>query len=216
MTKDTKSNAAGKRVALYLRVSSDGQTVENQRRELQAVAANNEWNIVAEFADEGISGSKDRDRRPGYDNLCLGVTRREFDLVMAWSVCRLGRSLTYLISFLDLLKAKGVNLYLHQQGLDTTTPMGEAMFQILGMFSQFERAMIRERTCAGLRRARAKGTRLGRRLTVTPAKAALIRADLRSGGSLRTVAKRYKTSVTSVQRVRAAGNHWPPAYYVGS
>ncbi len=103
-----------------------------------------------------------------------------------------------------------------RQGLDTTTPMGEAMFQILGMFSQFERAMIRERTCAGLRRARAKGTRLGRRLTVTPAKAALIRADLRSGGSLRTVAKRYKTSVTSVHRVRAAGNHWPPAYYVGS
>ncbi len=137
-------------------------------------------------------------------------------MVMAWSVCRLGRSLTYLISFLDLLKAKGVNLYLHQQGLDTTTPMGEAMFQMLGMFSQFERSMIRERTCAGLRRARAKGTRLGRRLTITPAKAALIRADLRSGGSLRVVAKRYKTSVTSVQRVRAAGDRWPPADYVGS
>ncbi len=216
MTKHTKPTAAGKRVALYLRVSSDDQTVENQRRELTAIAERNGWDVVATFADEGIGGAGGRDKRPGYDKLCLAVTRRDVDMVMAWSVCRLGRSLTYLISFLDLLKDKGVNLYLHQEGLDTSTYMGEAMFQILGMFAQFERAMIRERTCAGLRRARAKGTRLGRRLTVTPAKAALIRADLRSGGSLRTVAKRYQTSVTSVQRVRAAGNHWPPAYYVGS
>src|SRR3981189_2360799 len=136
-----QSMTKGKRVAIYLRVSTDGQTVENQRRELKAAAKRHGWHVVETFADEGISGAKERDKRPGLNKLLLGVARRDFDLVAAWSVDRLGRSLQHLISILGEVHAKGVGLYLHQQGLDTTTPAGEAMFQMLGVFAQFERAM---------------------------------------------------------------------------
>jgi Resolvase, N terminal domain len=97
------------------------------------------------LTDAGISGTKGRDKRPGYDRLCFGIARREFDQVASWSVDRLGRSLQNLVAFLDELHAKGVDLYLHQQGLDTSTPAGKAMFQMVGVFSEFERAMIKRR-----------------------------------------------------------------------
>src|SRR5205807_6069123 len=111
-----------KRIALYLRVSTTEQTVENQQRELEAVAKRHGWNVVAVFTDAGISGSKGREKRPGYDELCRGIARREFDQVAAWSVDRLGRSLQELVAVLRELHAKGIDLYLHQQGLDTGTP----------------------------------------------------------------------------------------------
>jgi len=151
-----------KRVALYLRVSTSGQTVENQRRELEAVAQRHGWQVVATFEDAGISGAKGRDKRPGLDAMMMAVARREIDLIAAWSVDRLGRSLTDLLTFLGELHAKGVDLYLHQQGLDTSTPAGKAMFQMMGVFAEFEREMIRERVNAGLSRAKANGTKLGR------------------------------------------------------
>ena len=152
-----------KRVALYLRVSTGEQTTRNQRRELHAVAERHGWNVVATFEDAGVSGVKGRDERPGYDKLMKAVARREIDMVAAWSVDRLGRSLTHLLAFLTELHTKGVDLFLHQQGLDTTTPSGRAMFQMLGVFAEFERAMIRERVMTGLARARAEGKQLGRR-----------------------------------------------------
>src|SRR5215468_4325383 len=133
------------RAALYLRVSTDGQTVENQRRELLAVAKRHGWEIGGEFIDHGISGAKGRDRRPGLDRLLKGVARREFDMVAAWSVDRLGRSLQHLVGLLGELHAKRVDLYLHQQGLDTSTPAGKALFQMMGVFAEFERAMTVER-----------------------------------------------------------------------
>src|SRR5215467_6015157 len=102
-----------RRVALYVRVSTDGQTTENQRQELQGVADRNGWEVVATFQDRGISGAKGRDKRPAFDKLCKGVTRRDFDLIAAWSVDRLGRSLRDLVAFLDELRSKGVDLYLH-------------------------------------------------------------------------------------------------------
>src|SRR5437660_1455096 len=98
-----------KRVAFYLRVSTAEQTVENQQRELEAVAERHGWNVVAVVTDGGISGTKGRDQRPGYDRLCRGIARREFDLVAAWSVDRLGRSLQNLVAFLGELHAKGVD-----------------------------------------------------------------------------------------------------------
>ena len=115
------------------------------------------------YEDAGVSGVKGREERPGYDKLMKAVARREIDMVAAWSVDRLGRSLTHLLSFLTELHGKGVDLFLHQQGLDTTTPSGRAMFQMLGVFAEFERAMIRERVMTGLARARAEGKQLGRR-----------------------------------------------------
>lgn len=151
-----------KRVALYARVSTDQQTTENQVRELREVAQRHGWNVVAEFTDQGISGAKGRDKRPQFDALLRGVARKEFNMVAAWSVDRLGRSLVDLLGFVGELEAKGVDLYLHQQALDTSTPAGKAMFQMCGVFAQFERAMIQERVKAGLARARAKGKILGR------------------------------------------------------
>ncbi len=157
-----------KRVAIYARVSTDGQSTDNQLRELATVAGRHGWEVAATFTDQGISGAKGRDGRPGFDALCGAVARREVDLVAAWSVDRLGRSLQDLVAFLEELRAKGVDLYLHVQGLDTSTPAGRAMFQMLGVFSEFERAMIQERVRAGLARARASGKRLGRPPALTP------------------------------------------------
>jgi DNA invertase Pin-like site-specific DNA recombinase len=104
-----------KRVALYLRVSTDRQTVENQRRELAAVAERPGWDVVATLEDSGISGSQGRDGRKGFDALLKGATRREFDLIAAWSVDRLGRSLADLVGFLSDINSVGCDLYLHQQ-----------------------------------------------------------------------------------------------------
>jgi DNA invertase Pin-like site-specific DNA recombinase len=124
------------------------------------MAARHGWNVVELFRDAGASGATAD--RPGYKRLKQAVARKEIELVAAWSVDRLGRSLQELVGLLGELRAKGVDLYLHQQGLDTSTPGGKAMFQMLGVFAEFERAIIVERISAGLRRARAQGKRLGR------------------------------------------------------
>lgn len=148
------------KAALYLRVSTGEQTVENQRRELEAVAQRHGWEVVEIFSDQGVSGATAQ--RPAFQRLLQGVARREFDLVAAWSVDRLGRSLPHLLEFLGELKAKGVDLFLLQQGLDTQTPAGKAMFQMCGVFAEFERAIIVERIRCGLARAKAAGVRIGR------------------------------------------------------
>ena len=158
MTKASKA----KRVALYARVSTDEQTTENQLRELRTVAERHGWDVVREYVDHGISGAKGRKDRPQYDALCKGATRRDFDMVAAWSIDRLGRSLQDLVAFFSELQASRVGLYLHQQAIDTSTPAGTALFQMCGVFAQFERAMIQERVKSGLARAKAKGKTLGR------------------------------------------------------
>src|SRR5438105_2472072 len=151
-----------KRAGVYLRVSTIDQTTANQERELREIASRTDCEIVKVYKDHGISGAKGRDKRPGFDALHRAATRREFDVVMAWSVDRLGRSLQDLVAFLSEIHALGIDLFLHQQGLDTTTPAGKAMFQMMGVFAEFERAMIQERVRAGLRRAVSEGKRLGR------------------------------------------------------
>jgi DNA invertase Pin-like site-specific DNA recombinase len=105
-----------RQVVLYTRVSTDRQTTENQERELRSIAARAGWNVVNVYRDEGISGAKGRDERPAFDALCKDAARRQFYLVMAWSVDRLGRSLQDLIGFLSELHALGIDLMLHQQG----------------------------------------------------------------------------------------------------
>jgi DNA invertase Pin-like site-specific DNA recombinase len=118
--------------------------------------------VVKVYKDHGISGAKGRDKRPAFDALHRDAAKRQFDVVMAWNVDRLGRSLQDLCAFLNELHALRVDLFLHQQGLDTTTPSGRAMFQMLGVFAEFERSIIQERVRAGLLRARKEGKRLGR------------------------------------------------------
>ena len=189
-----------KRVGIYLRVSTDSQTTKNQRRELKAVASRSGWHVVDFYEDAGISGAKGRDKRPGFHRLLKDATARKIDMIAAWSVDRLGRSLQHLISFLNELEALKCDLYLHQQALDTSTPSGRAMFQMLGVFAEFERAMIRERVMAGLARARAKGTKLGRR-PVKPSVEARIR-DLRGQGmGILKIGRTVGVGTSVVQRV---------------
>jgi DNA invertase Pin-like site-specific DNA recombinase len=198
-----RGSKTAKRVAIYLRVSTSEQTTTNQRRELKAVAERHGWDVVAVFEDAGISGAKGREQRPGLDAMMKAVARREIDMVAAWSVDRLGRSLIDLLDLLRELHAKGVDLFLHQQGLDTSTPGGKAMFQMMGVFAEFERAMIRERVMAGLARAKEQGTKLGRRRledTDTDKIAAIVAARA-AGTGIRRIAKDLGVGVGTVLRV---------------
>jgi len=155
------------------------------------------------FVDHGDSGSKGRDQRPAYDQMCRKMIRKEFDMVMVWSVDRLGRSLQHLIGFLKKLHSKQTDLYLHQQGIDTTTPSGKAMFQMLGVFAEFERSMIKERINAGLARARAQGKTLGRPRVSGEVKKKVL--SLRNEGSnptgIKKIAKNLKLGVGTVKRI---------------
>jgi len=199
-----------KRVALYLRVSTSEQTISNQARELRAAAERHGWQVVSVFEDAGISGAKGRDKRPGLNALMKAIARREVDMVAAWSVDRLGRSLPDLLDFLKELHAKGVDLFLLQQGLDTSTPAGRAMFQMMGVFAEFERAMIQERVRAGLARAKADGRRLGRR-RVEDRKDGLqlldaVRARRKAGQGVRRIARETGLGVGTVLRILDDGN----------
>jgi len=191
-----------KRAVLYLRVSTADQTTANQERELREIAGRAGYEIVRVYKDHGISGAKGRDKRPAFDGLCRDATQRKFDVVMAWSVDRLGRSLQDLIGFLSELHALGIDLFLHQQGLDTTTPAGKAMFQMLGVFAEFERSMIKERVRAGLARAKAAGTKLGRPLLPQVTEDA-IRAALSQQGrpGVRKIAAQFGVDPSTVQRI---------------
>ncbi len=196
---------ANKRVALYLRVSTDEQTTRNQRRELVAAAERHGWTVTATFEDAGVSGAKGRKDRPGLDAMLKAVTRREIDMVMAWSVDRLGRSSMDLLQTLMELQAKDVDLYLHQQGLDTSTPTGRAMYQMCGVFAELERAMIQERVKAGLARARAEGATLGRPTLEAsdPERAAKVREMRAKGVGVRRIAKTLGVGVGTVLRLSA-------------
>jgi DNA invertase Pin-like site-specific DNA recombinase len=176
--------------------------------ELEAVAARLGHEIVAIYEDNGISGAKGRDKRPAFDRLHKDIVQRKFDIVMAWSIDRVGRSLQDLLHFLEHLHAKQIGLYLHQQNIDTTTPAGKLMFQMCGAFAEFERNMIRERVLVGIARAKAKGTKSGKaigRPELPEAKRKAIRlAYERKEGSYRTLAKRFRVAVMTVPRQRAA------------
>src|SRR5436190_23235861 len=189
-----------KRAALYVRVSTDSQTVENQIRELRQVAERRGWEVAEVYNDAGISGSKGRNGRPGLDSMLKDASRRKFDVVMAWAIDRLGRSLIDLLDTIQHLEACGVDLYLDQQAIDTTTPMGRLVFQVTGAFAEFERTMIRQRVKAGLKRAIAQGVKLGRpkRDNVTERK---VRKQLAKGTGIRKVAKSLGLGTGTVQRI---------------
>ena len=200
---------AAKRVGIYMRVSTrnGGQTVENQRQALTAAAERRGWQIVAGFCDDGISGAKGRGMRPAFDRLHKAIVGREIDVIAAWSVDRLGRSLQDLVGFLGEVHGAGVDLYLDRQGVDTSTLAGKALFQMLGVFAEFERAIIKERIHAGIARARATGTKSGKpigRATIGPQKEAAIRAALASGKGVLKVARELGTGSSTVQRVKLA------------
>lgn len=190
------------RVAIYTRVSTDEQTTENQKLELFKVVEHRNWTVTKIFEDQGISGAKGRDKRPALDEMLKCCLRGEFDIVATWSVDRLGRSLSDLVALLNELHAANVGLYLHQQAIDTTTPSGRAMYQMIGVFAEFERSMIQERVKAGLRRAVAQGQRLGAVPKIKEQDRATIRYRLSLGESVILLAEEYGVSRMTIYRIQ--------------
>lgn len=151
-----------KKAAIYARVSTTQQHVSNQLLELRQTAERFGWRVMAELVDDGVSGAKSRSDRPGFDRLFRMVQRHEIDVVMAWDVSRLGRSIQDLVAFMKEVQSAGVDLYIHQQAINTATPAGRMVFGIFSALGEYERELIRERINAGLNRARAEGKKLGR------------------------------------------------------
>ncbi|MGY3032718.1 DNA invertase Pin-like site-specific DNA recombinase [Bradyrhizobium sp. USDA 4354] len=151
-----------KRVGIYLKVSPEGQATEDQRRELEAVAARSGWHVVGLYEDaESFDGRNPH--RSAFDRLLKDAAARKIDMIITWSVNWLGRSLRDLVRVLTQLQTLECDLYLHQQGLDTSTPVGKGMFQMVAAFAEFERAVAGEGVSAGLVRAKGRGTKVGRR-----------------------------------------------------
>jgi DNA invertase Pin-like site-specific DNA recombinase len=192
----------GKRAAIYVRVSTDGQTTENQMRVLEEVAARRGWTVTARYEDAGISGAKGRDKRPGFDSMLKDAARRRYDVLMFWSVDRLGRSAALVATALAELENAGVAIYADKEAMDATTPHGRAMLQMAAVFAELERGLIRERVIAGLNRARAKNVKLGRP-KATPQTEALIKGRLAKGQGIVSIAKDLRVGVSTVQRIRS-------------
>lgn len=189
------------RAAIYSRVSTADQDTAMQIAELEAYAARKGWEVVKQYTDEGISGAKGRDKRPGLDAALKGAARRSYDVLLVWSIDRLGRSLAGLIDTLETLHNHERDLYMHQQSVDTSSSMGRLVFQMVGAFAEFERSIIGERVRSGIARAKAKGTRLGRP-TLKEADRAEIRALLGTGLSVKAVAKQLKRGNSIVNAVK--------------
>ena len=187
--------------AIYVRVSTDKQTIENQVAALHQIAERRGWEVVEQYHDAGISGSKGRDGRPGLDRMLKDASKHRFDVVMAWAIDRLGRSLIDLLGTIQTLEACGVDLYLDQQSIDTTTHAGKLMFQVCGAFAEFERSMIRQRVHAGLKRAVAQGKQLGRP-RIDAALEKRIQAQLRTGKGMLKVARECGVGSGTVQRIK--------------
>ncbi len=193
----------GKRVAFYLRVSTGGQTVENQRQELAKAAEQRGWNVVEAYSDKGVSGAKGRDKRPAFDRMCRDAVAGKFDIVAAWSVDRLGRSVLHLAQFVEDLRAARIGLFLLKQGLDSETPTGRAMLGMCSVFAELEREIIRERIHAGLARAKSQGKTLGRR-PVNARTEVRIRELRDQGLGKLKIAREVGCGVSTVQRVLAS------------
>jgi DNA invertase Pin-like site-specific DNA recombinase len=186
-----------KRVAIYARVSTNQQTVQNQLDALREVASRSGYSIVEEFVDEGISGAKGRTDRPALDRMLKDCAKRRFDMVMVWDISRLGRSLQNLIEVMNELQSMRVDLFFVQQGMDTSTASGRMMFSVFGALGEYERELIRERTLLGQQRARAQGVKFGRPKTVTDNTREAIRLMRSQGVAIRKIATTLGVGVST-------------------
>jgi DNA invertase Pin-like site-specific DNA recombinase len=194
-----------KKAVIYARVSTSHQNVENQLLELRDAAKRFGWTIVYELIDDGISGAKGRKDRAGFDRLFQMIHRRELDVVMAWDVTRLGRSLQDLIGFMNEVQCSAVDLYIHQQGIDTSTASGRMIFSIFSALGEYERELIRERINAGLARAKAEGKKLGRpSVADSPQVIASVKLLRQNGASIHKIARDLKIGVGTTQKILAA------------
>ena len=194
-----------KRVALYLRVSTDKQTTENQKRDLGEWAERAGHEVVEVYRDHGISGTKGRDKRLGFDRMMTAATQQRFNMIAAWSLDRLGRSTRDLANFAGDIQERGIDLYLHKQAIDTSTAAGRLFFGILASIAEFEREMIVDRVRAGLERARAEGKRPGMPKGWRKAKVKredeILRLRHDAKMSIRDIGRTLKVSPQTVQKV---------------
>ena len=190
-----------KRVVIYARVSTLDQTVDNQLIELRDHCSKMGWEIVKEYVDEGLSGTLSREKRPSFNEMIKDGYRKKFELVVCWDISRLGRSMKELIMFLSDMKDRDIGICSVRQGFDTSTTMGEMMFQFVGILSSWEREMIRERTLAGLDRAKKEGKTLGRKTVIDDDKVSHIRKLRSIGRSLRDIASEVGVSKGTVSNV---------------
>lgn len=202
---DWQGGAADKknktRVALYLRVSTTDQHAANQERDLRAMADRAGWEVVAIYKDEGISGSKGRDRRPALDALLKAATRREFDMVASWAVDRLARSVMHLATIINDLRSVGIDLFLMKQGVDTSTASGRMVANVFASIAEWEREMIIDRVKSGMARAKSQGKRLGKP-AVPDAKVEAIKAELGRGTGILKTARLCSVGTYTVQRIK--------------
>ena len=190
-----------KRIAIYARVSTDKQSTENQLLELRTLCTKLGYTIVQEYTDNGISGAKSRDERPALDLLLKDATRRKFDMVMYWSIDRLGRSLQHLVEILNELQALKIDLYFQQQGMDTSTPSGRMIFSVFGAIGEFERNLIRERVLAGQQRAKANGVKLGRPSKMLDGMKSAVKLLREKGMGIKQIARELQIGVGTVYSV---------------
>ena len=193
-----------KKVGIYTRVSTLDQTIDNQLLELRDHCSKMGWEVVKEYADEGLSGTLSRDKRPALNSLIKDAYRKRFDSVVCWDISRIGRSMKELILFLSDMKDRGIGICSVRQGFDTSTSMGEIMFQFVGILSSWEREMIRERTLAGLERAKSQGKTLGRRKVTNDTMTAKIHELRNDKKSIRQIALDVGVSRGTVSNVLKA------------
>ena len=190
-----------RKAVIYSRVSTNEQTVENQLRVLHAVAEKRGLEVVREISDEGISGATGRDARKGFDELIKGSIKNEWDIILVWDVSRLGRSLKHLVSFLEDIQSANCDMYIHQSGIDTSTPSGKMMFGMLSVFSEFERSMIRERVIAGQQRAKAQGKHIGRKTNVNDGIITAVYQLRKNNVPIKRIAKDLQIGVGTVYKI---------------
>ena len=190
-----------RKIAIYARVSTDKQSTENQLLELRDLCNKLGYTIVQEYTDNGISGAKSRDGRPALDLLLKDATRRKFDMVMCWSIDRLGRSLQNLVEILNELQALKIDLYFQQQGMDTSTPSGRMIFSVFGAIGEFERNLIRERVIAGQQRAKANGVKLGRPTKMNDGMRSAVKILREKGMGIKQISRVLQIGVGTVYSV---------------
>ena len=190
-----------KKVAIYARVSTDKQTTQNQIDALREVVERCGYQITQIFSEDGISGSKGREGRPALDQLMKSATQRKFDMVMCWSIDRLGRSLQNLVEILNELQAMKIDLFFLQQGMDTSTPSGRMIFSVFGAIGEFERNLIRERVIAGQKRAVANGVKMGRPSKMNDGMRSAIQLLREKGMGIKQIAKELQIGVGTVYSV---------------
>ena len=190
-------------VAIYVRVSTSGQTTENQIIELAEVCERNKWNIVRVY-NETISGTKGVDERAELNLMMKDASRKKFDKIVVWSVDRLSRSMNSLVSVLSQMKDIGVDIYSFQQGIDTSTTMGSSFFQMVGIFAEFETNLRAERQKIGIKRALENGAKFGRKSKLNDMTVGLINNMRNQGLSIRKIANELKLGVATVHKVCSA------------